>query len=715
MNITSRISDELQLKLSQVEQTILLLNDKATVPFIARYRKEQTGDLDETHIREIRHLHKYYLELEERRQTVLESIRSQGKLTPDLEQKIRNVSVKTELEDLYLPYRPKRTTRASKAKAAGLEPFSRWLFTLSNPESNIMAEAEKYLNVEKEFDSTDKVIQGACDILAEDIASHANVRKLVRLFTREKGLFVSAVKKNHAGEKTKFEMYYDYSERIDSVPSHRLMAMLRGEKEKILTLTMEIPREDMVSDLQMRFVRHRSPARPYLLSMVEDCFDRLLFPSIETEIRKALKEDAEKEAFSVFGKNLKELLLSSPAGHRPVLGVDPGFRTGCKLTALDAIGNFLEYRAIFPNEPQNKKEEAAKILLDMVIQHGIELIAIGNGTASRETEVFVKSCLDGIESNIRPKCLVVSEAGASVYSASEAAKREFSDFDITVRGAVSIGRRLQDPLSELVKIDPKSIGVGQYQHDINQTDLKEHLEEVVEHCVNRVGVDVNIASPELLRYVSGMNKNLAEKVFQYRAKNGPFKSRSDLLQVPSFGAKTFEQAAGFLRIPGCFNPLDNSAVHPERYAFVEGMAGKLGLTVKNLIGNRSVLKSIDKSVFISDSIGLSTINDIIAELEKPGRDPRATFQYARFSDTVHTIDDLSPDMILEGYITNVTKFGAFVDIGIHQDGLVHISEMADIFVKDPLDIVKVGQVVRVKILSVEKELKRIGLSIRQAV
>ncbi|MCJ7680151.1 MAG: RNA-binding transcriptional accessory protein, partial [Candidatus Aminicenantes bacterium] len=397
MNIISRISDELHLKLKQVEQTVLLLNDKATVPFIARYRKEQTGDLDETQIRDIRHLHKYYLELEERRQTVLDSIRSQGKLTPDLEQKIRNVSVKTELEDLYLPYRPKRTTRASKAKDAGLEPFSRWLFTLSNPEANIKTEASKFLNVEKEFDSAEKVIQGACDILAEDIASHANVRRLVRRFTREKGLFVSTVKKNHAGEKTKFEMYYNYSERIDSVPSHRLMAMLRGEKEKILTLNMEIPREDMVSELQMRFVRHRSPARPYLLSMVEDCFDRLLFPSIETEIRKVLKEDAEKEAFSVFGKNLKELLLSSPAGHRPVLGVDPGFRTGCKLVALDAIGNFLEYKAIFPHDPQNKKEEASRILLDMVIQHGIELIAIGNGTASRETEVFVKTCLDGIE------------------------------------------------------------------------------------------------------------------------------------------------------------------------------------------------------------------------------------------------------------------------------------------------------------------------------
>ena len=715
MNIISRISEELMLKSWQVEQTVLLIEDKATVPFIARYRKEQTGDLDETRIRDIQHKHKYYLELEERRQTILDSIRSQGKLTPELEQKIIDVNVKTELEDLYLPFRPKRTTRATKAKDAGLEPFSRRLFTLSDPDADIKEEANKYLNAEKQFESADKVIQGAMDILAEEIASNAGVRKFIRRFAREKGRLVSSVKKSRAGEKSKFEMYYDYSEPVISIPSHRLMAMFRGEKEKYLSLLLEIPREDMVSELQMRYVRHRSPARPFLLSMIEDCFDRLLFPSIETEIRKELRETAEKEAFHVFGKNLKELLLSPPAGHRPVLGVDPGFRSGCKLAALDASGQFLEYRAIYPHEPRKKEKEAEETLLEMVTKHHIELIAVGNGTASRETEVFIRSCLEKMEQKWRPDCLVVSEAGASVYSASEVAKREFPDFDVTVRGAVSIGRRLQDPLSELVKIDPKSIGVGQYQHDVNQAALKEHLEEVVEHCVNLVGVDVNLASPELLCRVSGLNRSLADKVFLHRRERGPFKSRSDLLKVASLGAKTFEQAAGFLRIPGAVNPLDNSAVHPERYKFVEKMSQNIGLSIKELIGNQTVLNTIDKKRFVSDSIGIPTITDILLELEKPGRDPRSKFRYAHFSDGIQTIEDLSSDMVLEGYVTNVTKFGAFVDIGVHQDGLVHISELADSFVKDPLDIVKVGQVVKVKVLSVDKDLKRIALSIRHAV
>jgi uncharacterized protein len=713
MDIAEQITSELNLKTSQVANTMELLQGGATVPFIARYRKERTDNLDETQIRSIAHKYRYYRELKERRQTILESIRSQGKLTPELERKIQMTTNKTELEDLYLPFRPKKATRASKARDAGLEPLGRWIHQLQEQIADILAEASKFINKEKGFDTAEKSLQGACDILAEELADDADVRKKLRVIALSEGILVSRARKSFADQKTKFHMYYDYREQANSIASHRMLALLRGEKDNILSLKLEVPAEKSLALMESAFIRHtRSATAEILRGIVKDCFERLLLPALETEIRRDLREKSELEAIRVFSANLQELLLAPPAGRKPVLGIDPGFRTGCKVAGLDETGKFLEHQTVYPHPPQKKIEEAEQTILNMVEMHGIELIAVGNGTASRETEVFVKNAIDKLPDHRRPICVVVSEAGASVYSASRTAAEEFPDFDVTVRGAISIGRRLQDPLSELVKIDPKAIGVGQYQHDVNQTRLKSALEDVVESCVNRVGTDLNLASVELLKYVAGLNRTTATRILDYRDKKGAFLSREEIKNIPGIGEKSFEQAAGFLRIPGAPNPLDNSAVHPERYALVEQMAGAVNQPLEKIIGNVDLIRRIPMERFITETAGLPTLKDILQELEKPGRDPREEFQYARFSDEVTEIGDLQQGMVLEGVVTNVTNFGAFVDIGIHQDGLVHISQIADCYVDDPRNFVKVGQIVRAKVLQVDEDLKRISLSLK---
>lgn len=713
MNIAEQLIKDFDLKPFQVENTLALFDEGATVPFIARYRKEKTGSLDEIQVRDLLHKYTYYKELDERRATILESIKSQGKLTPELEKKINETLSKTELEDLYLPYKPKRSTRATKAKDAGLEPLARWLVELEDSTADLLLKAAEFLNPEKEIDSPQKALQGACDILAEELSDDAEIRKWMRELAFEQGLLVSEVKKEFEGQKTKFEMYYNFKEKVSTLPSHRVLAMLRGEREKVLRLFLELQESAAVNYLNSKLIRFpESAAAETLKNVVVDSFNRLLLPATETEVRKEIRERAEAEAINVFGENLEALLLSPPAGRKAVIGVDPGFRTGCKLAVVDDTGKFIEHSNIYPHEPQNKKEEARAIVLAYIQKYDIRLIAIGNGTASRETDEFVREVLKDVPPEKRPVSVVVNESGASVYSASDVAIHEFPDLDLTVRGAISIARRLQDPLSELVKIDPKSIGVGQYQHDVNQSRLKDSLDEVVESCVNRVGVDVNLASEELLKYVSGLNRLIAANIVNYRNQHGAFPSRDTLLKVPGLGEKKFQLAAGFLRIPGGKNPLDNSAVHPERYELVKKMASEMNTTLDAIVGNAELVRSIDKKKFISEDVGLPTIEDIISELEKPGRDPREEFKYARFSESVMEIKDLKEGMMLEGTVTNVTNFGAFVDIGVHQDGLVHISELADRFVDDPKKVVRVGQVVKVRVMKVDPELKRISLSMK---
>ncbi|MDR2578179.1 MAG: RNA-binding transcriptional accessory protein [Chitinispirillales bacterium] len=713
MDICKQLVTEFNLQESQVKNTLELFDEGATVPFIARYRKERTGSLDEIQIRDLMQRYAYYQELGERRETILESIGSQGKLTPELEARIKGTLSKTELEDLYLPYKPKRTTRATKAKDAGLEPLADWLYGLEDEKCDVLAKAGEFINTEKEVDTPEKAVQGAKDILAERLSDDADIRKWLRELAADQGFIISTVKKDFEGQKSKFEMYYNYREKAAAVPSHRILAMLRGEREKVLRLSLELPVETAVQYLGSKLIPHpQSAAAPYLRTAAEDSFDRLLQPATETEIRKEARDKADEEAIKVFGDNLEALLLAAPAGRKYVIGVDPGFRTGCKIVVVDDTGKFIENATVYPHEPQKDTEKARAVLLAMVQRHDVRLVAVGNGTASRETDEFVKAAIKDVPAEQRPVCVVVSEAGASVYSASDVAIKEFPDLDLTVRGAISIARRLQDPLSELVKIDPKSIGVGQYQHDVNQTRLKESLDGVVESSVNRVGVDVNLASEELLKYVSGLNKLIAANIVNHRNKNGAFSSRQELLKVSGLGEKKFQLAAGFLRIPGSKNPLDNSAVHPESYKIVVKMAEQLKTTINELIGNTVLLRGINKKDFVTDSVGLPTINDILSELEKPGRDPRAEFKYARFSDDVTEIAHLKEGMLLEGTVTNVTNFGAFVDIGVHQDGLVHISELSNTYVSDPKTVVRAGQVVKVRVLKIDAELKRVALSMK---
>jgi uncharacterized protein len=696
----------------QVQNCVELLQGGATVPFIARYRKEMTGELDEVSIRDVEEQYVYFRELGERKLTVLNSIEEQGKLTPELRQRIEASSKKTEVEDLYLPFKPKRRTKAIIARERGLEPLAdnmaaQQLFSGTPEEA-----AAPFVNPELDLPDAAAALEGAGHILAERLSDDADSRDMVRRLTAEQGVIASRVAADKKEQVTKFEMYYDYQEQLSDVPSHRMLAMRRGEKEEVLYLSIIAPQDQILACLKSRLIRGESVFKPILERVVEDAYKRLIAPSIEVELRLDSKERADEAAIAVFAQNLRNLLLAPPAGGKRVLGIDPGFRTGSKLAALDATGRFLEHVTIYPHTGEARIPQARQELLRLVETYDIEMIAVGNGTAGREMEIFSRETLAGAGRQI--PVVSVSEAGASVYSASEIAREEFPDLDLTVRGAISIGRRLQDPLGELVKIDPKSIGVGQYQHDVNQSMLKKALDGVVESCVNYVGVDLNTASWALLSYVSGLGPSLAKAITRYRDENGPFSSRTTLMNVPRFGAKAFEQAAGFLRIRNAGHPLDNSAVHPERYALVESMGRDLGVSLGHLVTDPALTKRIDPKRYLSDGVGLPTLNDILEELQKPGRDPRSQFQTAGFRDDIREIEDLREGMVLQGVVTNVTAFGAFVDIGVHQDGLVHISHLANRFVKTPHDAVQAGQLVRVKVLSADPKRKRISLSIREA-
>lgn len=716
LDITKVIAEELGLKAFQVQAALDLFSEGATVPFVARYRKERTGELDETQLRQISDRYTYLTELESRKQTVLEAIAGQGKLTPELQAQIEATLLKTELEDLYLPYRPKRRTRATMAKEKGLEPLADWIEQLNQSGKavpSLMTEAENYVSEEAGVATAEDALQGASDILAERVAENASLRADVRHFFLKQGIFASSIKGDHPEGSTKFEMYRQYQNPVRSIAPHNLLALLRGEKEGILKLTLDFDLDQILADLESHLLRTRVPVvREFYRAMIQDAFNRLMKPSLTSEVIAEKKTWADEESITTFEANLKNLLLAAPAGMKPTLGIDPGFRTGCKVAALDGTGKFLEYQAIFPHHSERQRQQAADTLKTFIRKYQIALIAIGNGTASRETDAFVAEVLKDVEQP--PIKVMVNEAGASVYSASEVAIEEFPDLDVTVRGAISIARRLQDPLAELVKIDPKSIGVGQYQHDVDQKRLKQKLDETVESCVNYVGVDLNMASKELLTYVSGISSAIANNIVAYRNENGVFSTRQELLKVKKLGPKAFEQAAGFLRIRAGKNPLDNTAVHPESYGIVEAIASDLQLPLPQVTQATERLKALDLRQYITDTVGEPTLRDIFAELEKPGRDPRDQFTYAQFQEGITEISDLKPGMMLEGVVTNVANFGAFVDVGVHQDGLVHISQLADRFVKDPKEIVHVGQVVKVRVLEVDEKLKRIGLSMRSS-
>ena len=710
--ILSWLTEETGLRPFQVENTVALLREGATVPFIARYRKERTGELDEVAIRSIEEQFAYCAELEERKLTVLAAIEAQGRLTPELRERIEGVRQKNALEDLYLPFRPKRRTRATIARERGLEPLADIIAAQVLTSGTQEAAALPFVDANREIADAAAALTGAGHILAERLSEDADLRSFVRRATWDEGVLVSRVVPGKKESVTKFEMYYEYREPLKGVPSHRLLAMRRGEKEEVLILTIDAPEDAILAGLRGRVIRGESIFRSFLEGMVADSYRRLLAPSLEAELRLEARERAEEAAIRVFAANLRNLLLAPPAGCKRVLGIDPGLRTGCKLAAVDGTGRFLGHAAIYPHTGGGKAAAARQELLGLLELHGIEMVAIGNGTAGRETEQFVRESLDAMGKRL--PVVMVSEAGASVYSASDIAREEFPELDLTVRGAISIARRLQDPLAELVKIDPKSIGVGQYQHDVNQARLKHALDAVVESCVNYVGVDLTTASWALLSYVSGVGAALAKGIVRYRDEGGKFASRQALLQVPRFGARAFEQAAGFLRIRGGDHPLDNTAVHPERYPVVEAMAADLGVSLAVLAANPALVASIDLARYVSGTVGLPTLRDITAELEKPGRDPRAEFATAAFRDDVRERADLREGMVLQGVVTNVTAFGAFVDIGVHQDGLVHVSHLAERYVRDPHEVVRVGLVVSVKVLAVDAARKRISLSIREA-
>lgn len=706
------IIEETGLKSGQVTNTINLLQEGATVPFIARYRKEQTGELDEVQIRTVEERLAYFTELEARRQTILASIEEQGKLTPELKARIEVTRQKTELEDLYLPYKPKRRTKATIARERGLEPLADLMAAQELTSGSALDVAAPFVDPEKEVPTAEAALEGAGHILAERLADDADCRAMVRRLTWEQGIMATKVASDKKEQVTKFEMYYDYQEPLKEIPSHRMLAMRRGEKEEVLRLSLQVPQAEILVGLKHRLIKGESIFKPWLETVAEDAYKRLIATSIEVELRLQAKDLADEAAIAIFAKNLKNLLLAPPAGGRRVLGIDPGLRTGSKLAAVDQTGRFLEHVTVYPHTGAGRVDQARADLLRLVEAHGIEMIAIGNGTAGREMELFTKETLAKAGRHL--PVVMVSEAGASIYSASEIAREEFPELDLTVRGAISIARRLQDPLAELVKVDPKSIGVGQYQHDVNQTMLKKSLDEVVESGVNYVGVDLNTASWALLSYVAGVGPALGKAIARHRDENGPFSSRKGLLKVSRFGAKAFEQAAGFLRIRGGKHPLDNSAVHPERYPLVEQMAKDLGVSLEELTKTPGLAEKIDLKKYVSEQVGLPTLRDILEELKKPGRDPRQQFQTADFRDDIREISDLQEGMILQGVVTNVTAFGAFVDIGVHQDGLVHVSHLANRFIKDPNDAVQVGQLVKVKVLSADPQRKRIALSIKEA-
>ena len=714
LNIPQLLAKELSLSPSQVQNALELFAEGATIPFIARYRKERTGSLDEIQLRDLSERFTYLSELEERKSAILDAIASQGKLTDELKAKIQSCLQKNELEDLYLPYKPKRRTRATIAREKGLEPLAEFIKSLNQRNAapaSLEKEAAKYISEEKGVKTVEDALKGASDILAEAVSEKAELRAYLRDYLINEGRFVSRIKDEYPEGSTKFEMYRNFQVKVKEIAPHNLLALFRGETEGVLNLELAFDEDVVLSYLESEQIRTKVPAvQDFYRGMLKDAFNRLMKTSLITEVRTAKKADADVESIKTFETNLRELLLSAPAGMKPTLAIDPGFRTGCKVSVLDETGKFLEYQTIFPHQAAAQRIQAASTIKKLIEKYNIELIAIGNGTASRETDEFVAEVLQTMER--KPIKVIVNESGASIYSASDVAREEFPDQDVTVRGAISIGRRLQDPLAELVKIDPKSIGVGQYQHDVDQKLLKKKLDETVESCVNYVGVDLNMASKELLTFVSGMTPTVAKNIVTYRNEHGAFKNRKELLKVPKLGPKAFEQAAGFLRIRGGDNPLDNTAVHPESYVVVKAIASDLNLPLTQISQAADQLKSIDLKKYVTNTVGLPTLRDIISELEKPGRDPRAEFKYATFKEGVKEIKDLQVGMELEGIVTNVANFGAFVDIGVHQDGLVHISQLADRFIDDPKKIVKVGQVVKVRVLEVNEQLKRISLSMR---
>jgi len=701
-----QIAQELGLNVWQVEACAALLAEEATVPFIARYRKEATGTLDEVAVTAIRDRLAALAELDARRAAILKSLTERELLTDELKDKVLAAETMTALEDVYLPYRPKRRTRAIIARERGLAPLADQLWE-QNPADDPAALAASFVDVEKEVPGPAEALAGARDILAERISEEAGTREKMRQLFEDQGRIESRVLAGQEEAGAKFRDYFEWDEPIRSVPSHRLLAMRRGETEGFLSLSVRPPEEAALDLLSGLCLKNESPAAAEVKAALTDGYKRLLSLSMETEIRLLSKKKADLEAIGVFASNLTELLLASPLGAKPMLAVDPGFRTGCKVVALSPEGSLLEYETIQPHTSESAREAAGRSLLKLVEKHHPAVVAVGNGTAGRETEAFIRA-LPGWSLPV----IMVNESGASIYSASEVARQEFPDLDLTIRGAISIGRRLMDPLAELVKIDPKSIGVGQYQHDVNQTDLKRGLDDVVISCVNRVGVEANTASEQLLTYVSGLGPSLAKNIIKFRGEQGPFKTRQDFLKVPRLGPKAFEQSAGFLRLAGSANPLDRSAVHPESYQVVEKMAADLSATVADLLVQPELRARIKVSNYVTDKIGLPTLNDIMAELEKPGRDPRAEFKPFAFAEGIDKMEDLSPGMKLPGIVTNVTAFGAFVDVGVHQDGLVHISELADSFVKDPAAVVKVHQQVQVTVLDVDLGRKRLALSLK---
>jgi len=705
MNYDSKIASELGVRPQQVSATVALLEEGATVPFISRYRKEATGTLDEVQVAAIRDRLEQLKELDKRREAILKSIEEQGKLTPELKKAIDQSETMARLEDVYLPYKPKRKTKASIAKEKGLEPLATRIF--EQQLAHVQEEAEKYLNLEKEVNSIDEALQGARDIIAEWISENATVRGNLRTLFLKEGVFASRVIAGKETEAAKYKDYFDWSEPIKTAPSHRVLAMRRGEKEGFLMLDA-LPEETVsISILEKEILKAGSNGAIEQVKLaIKDAYKRLLKPSIETEIRLHTKKKADEEAIRVFAENLRQLLLGAPLGEKVVMAIDPGFRTGCKLVCLGAQGQLLHYETIFPHEPQRQIAAAGQCIRTLVDKFSVQAIAVGNGTAGRETEAFVKSL--GLNKSVQ--VVLVNESGASIYSASEVARNEFPDLDLTVRGAVSIGRRLMDPLAELVKIDPKSIGVGQYQHDVDQQALKNSLDDTVISAVNKVGVEVNTASKELLTYVSGLGPQLAQNIISFRQEFGPFKSRAQLKKVPRLGDKAFEQAAGFLRIRDAKHPLDQSAVHPERYELVEKMAKDLKATVQDLMSSEELRTKIVLQNYVSETVGIPTLQDIVEELAKPGRDPRAGFEVFEFQEGVNSMADLKIGMKLPGIITNITAFGAFVDIGVHQDGLIHLSHLADRFIKDANEVVKVAQQVEVTVLEVDIVRKRIALS-----
>jgi protein Tex len=713
LDIAQFLAKELSLKPSQVESALELFAESASIPFIARYRKERTGEMNEIQLRELSDRFTYLSELEERKTTIVNAIADLGKLNGELKLKIDSCLQKTELEDLYLPYKPKRRTKATIAKDKGLQPLAE--FIKSANKANVtksLEEAAKYISVEKAVNRTVEALKGAADILAEEIAEKASLRAYVREYFLKSGVFRAKIKKDYPEGSTKYEMYRNYQINVKNIASHNMLALLRGEAEKIINLDLDFDESVILNYLESQEIFTKSKEiKEFYQAMLKDAFNRLIKPSLTSEVIADRKTYADIESIKTFESNLRELLLSSPAGMKPTIAIDPGFRTGCKVAVIDSTGKFLEYQAIFPHASSaSQRQQASQTIEKLINKYKIQLIAIGNGTAGRETDEFIAEVLEKVES--KPVKVMVNESGASIYSASDCAIAEFPDLDITVRGAISIGRRLQDPLAELVKIDPKSIGVGQYQHDVDQKLLKQKLDETVESCVNYVGVNLNTASGELLAFVSGINATIAKNIITYRDKHGAFSDRSQLLSVPKLGAKTFEQSAGFLRISGGKNPLDNTAVHPESYAVVKAISSDLNVPLAEISQASKQLKSISLQKYVTSTVGEPTLRDIISELEKPGRDPRAEFKYATFAAGVKEIRDLTVGMQLEGVVTNVANFGAFVDIGVHQDGLVHISQMADKFVDDPNKFVKVGQVVKVRVLEVKENLKRISLSMR---